>query len=210
MKQGKENEPTGELGRSAILIHLGLLVFGITAWITGDLADDYKKALYTGFTVHGWFGMVVAGFVALRLITGLFGPGNVRFSHWMPFTRSRLALVGQDLAGLARFRLPERPTHQGLAGVVQTFGLAVFLLMAVTGTILYFGLEPGRKAHGLLHGVKEVHEAGEVLIPLFLMMHAGAVVMHALRGRHLWRKILFISDKMESPASISGALPKER
>jgi hypothetical protein len=46
---------------------------GPAAWLTGDFADDYKKAVYTGFTIHGWVGMVAAGIAALRLATGLGG-----------------------------------------------------------------------------------------------------------------------------------------
>ena len=210
MTQGQMKERTNELGPGAILIHLGLLLFGITAWLTGDLADDYKKAVHSGFTVHSLIGIAAAGFAGLRLLTGLFGPRIVRFSQWMPFTPGRIRLALEDVAGLVRFRLPERPTHQGLAGVVQTFGLFVFLLMAVTGGVLFFGLEPGQKAHGVLHDVKEVHEIGVALVPAFLLMHVGAVVMHALRGKHLWKKILFINDKIESRSLNRESLAGER
>jgi hypothetical protein len=118
----------------------------------------------------------------------------MRFSQWVPLTGERWRLIGEDVATLLRFRLPERPSHQGIAGLVQTFGLSVFLFMALTGGFLFFALEPGQKARGLLHSVKEVHEIGQLLIPLFLSMHGGAVVLHALCGRHLWRKMLFLRE----------------
>jgi len=186
-----ENTP---LGAFAILIHLGLFFLGIAAWLTGGLADDYKRTEHSGFTLHSWIGMGLAGFILLRLLLGLFGPRNVRFTRWVPLTRERLLRVREDISGLLRFRLPERPTHQGLAGLVQTFGLSVFLLMSLTGGFMFFSLEPGQKATGLLHSVKELHEVGELLIPLFLSMHGGAVVLHALRGRHLWRQMLFLRE----------------
>lgn len=194
------------LGPFAILLHLGLLFFGISAALTGLLAGDYKKVEHLGFTIHTWLGLGLAAFVGLRLITGLIGPRSVRFASWMPFTADRLKLIVEDVTGLLRFRMPDRPTHQGLAGVVQTFGLAVFFLMAGTGAYLYFFLAPGQKAHGFVHDVKELHEAVTVLIPVFLSMHAGAVLMHALRGNHLWKKIFFISDKIEKQQAPSGAL----
>ncbi len=59
---------------------------------------------------------------------------------------------------------------------------------------MFFSLEPGQKATGLLHSVKELHEVGGLLIPLFLSMHGGAVLLHALRGRHLWRKMVFVRE----------------
>jgi cytochrome b len=192
-RRNTDKQDTG-LGPFALLVHLGLLVFGLAAAGTGLLADDYKKAVHGGFTIHSWIGMGLAAFMALRLATGLVGPGNVRFVNWMPFTRARMKLVVEDIAGLLKMRMPDRPTHQGLAGLVQTFGLAVFLFMAATGAYLYFFLEPGQRAFGFVYDVKELHEIGIVLIPLFLSFHAGAVVMHALRGNHLWKKMVFISD----------------
>jgi len=180
------------LGAFVILVHLGLLIAGMTAWLSGDMADDYKKLAHSGFTLHSWVGMGAAFFVFLRLVWGVFGPQNVRFTQWVPFTRKRLARVREDISGLLRFQMPERPTHEGLSGLVQTFGLLVFLFMALSGGFLFFSLEPGQKATGLAHAVKELHEAGELLVPLFLFTHVGAVTLHALAGRHLWRRMLFL------------------
>ena len=209
--ENERNEEDAPLGTFAILIHLGLFFFGIAAWLTGGLADDYKRIEHSGFTLHSWTGMGLACFIFLRLLLGLFGPHGVRFTRWVPLTRERLLRVWEDIAGLLRFRLPERPPHQGIAGLVQTFGLSVFFLMALTGGFMFFSLEPGRKATGLLHSVKELHEVGELLIPFFLSMHGGAVVLHALRGRHLWRKMLFLREtprtdtyRVQSPGSVQG------
>ena len=195
------------LGPFAILIHLGLLIFGLVAGITGLLAGDYKRLAHTGFTVHSWLGMGLAAFAVVRLIIGIMGPRSVRFLRWMPFTPARIKLIVEDIAGLLKMRMPDRPTHQGLAGLVQTFGLTVFFFMAATGAYLYFFLEPGQKARGFVHDVKELHEIGMVLIPMFLSLHVGAVVMHALRGNHIWKKIFFISDtignRLKQPEAFS-------
>jgi cytochrome b561 len=43
--------------------------------------------------------------------------------------------------------------------------------------------------------VKELHEFGEWLIPIFLAMHVSAVMLHALAGDHRWRTIFFLKDK---------------
>ncbi len=182
------------LGPLAILVHLGLVLLGIAALLTGGFADDYKRIEHAGFTLHSWIGMGAAVVIVLRVLLGLAGPRNLRFTGWVPLTRERMRLVLEDLSGLLKFRMPERPSHQGLAGLVQTFGLSVFFLMALTGASMFFLLEPGQRSTGLLHSVKEVHEVGELLIPLFLSMHGGAVLLHALRGRHLWRKMLFLRE----------------
>src|SRR5574340_937819 len=117
--------------------HLGILIFGISAWISGNMADDYKHIEHTGFDLHRWLGSGAVFFVFIRLMIGLFGSEAARFSRWLPITRRRIAVVLEDLRGLRRFRLPHRPFHQGLEGVVQTFGLAVFVWIAFSGGLLF-------------------------------------------------------------------------
>ncbi|MDP3181711.1 MAG: hypothetical protein Q8M54_02705 [Desulfobaccales bacterium] len=43
-----------------------------------------------------------------------------------------------------------------------------------------------------MHFIKEIHEVGVWLIPIFLGIHVGAVILHALAGNHLWRKTFFL------------------
>ncbi len=177
------------------IIHLGLMVFALAAWAASGWAEDYGHARHLGFAVHSWLGMGLATFVSLRLIYGLVGPANVRFSHWVPYTKARLRFVWEDILTLLKFRLPDRPSHQGLAGLVQTFGLLTFLWVGLTGSLMFFYLKPGQEAGGLLHFVMEMHEIGETAIPLFLGLHVGAVVLHALFGNHLWRRMLFLEER---------------
>jgi cytochrome b len=193
MESSKKYSGVHALGTTAILVHFGLVVIGITAVLSGLLADDYKKAVHWGFTVHSWIGMAGAAMVLLRLLLGVVGPCDLRFATWVPCTRERLAYVKEDLMSLGSGHLPPRPPHFGLAGLVQVYGLGAFLLVAASGTVLFFGIEPGQKAHGFVHGVKEVHEVGLFLIPSFLALHLGGVIMHAMRGRHAWRRMFFLN-----------------
>lgn len=192
MAQSTTTNREAPLGTSLLIIHLGILVPGILAWLTGDMADDYKKGEHTGLIIHQWLGMGASFFIFLRILLGIFGPTSARFSRWVPFTGKRLLLAVEDIKGLLHFRLPERPSHQGLAGVVQTFGISVFTWMVTTGIFLFLSIEPGTKARGMVHTIKEMHEAGAVLIPAFLALHAGAVFLHALRGNHLWKRVVFL------------------
>jgi len=66
--------------------------------------------------------------------------------------------------------------------------------MAFTGSFMFIYLQPGRKTGRALHFIKELHEIGEGVIPIFLALHVGAVLLHALAGRHLWRKMFFFKD----------------
>ncbi len=186
--------PSGrqDLDEVTRLIHFGLTVFGILALITGLWAGDYKRVHHLGFSLHKWLGLTLSFFMAWRIWNGFFGSKEERFSQWLPYNSERIKMVLDDVLTLLRLKLPERPSHQGLAGLVQTFGLAVFTWMAGTGTLMALFLSPGRKAGGFVHGLKEMHELGLWLIVAFLVIHIGAVTLHALIGDHLWRKMFFL------------------
>jgi cytochrome b len=188
-----QNSPAqSDLDDITRFVHLGLAVLGILAWATGLTAGDYKHAHHLGFSLHRWLGISASLFVFFRVWLGFYGAPEVRFRHWLPVTRDRLTLALQDLGALLKLKLPERPTHQGLAAIVQAFGLAIFTWMAATGTLMFFFMEPGRKAGGVLHEIKEMHEVGLWLILIFLGIHLGAVTLHALAGDHLWKRTFFL------------------
>jgi cytochrome b len=173
-------------------IHLGLTVFGILALLTGLWADDYKRVHHLGFSVHKWLGLTLSLFMAWRLWHGFYGPREARFSQWVPYTPERLRMAWEDGLTLLRLKLPERPPRQGLAGVIETFGLAVFAWMALTGSLMALCLTPGRKAGGFVHALKEMHELGPWLLIAFLAIHVGAVALHARSGQNFWRKMFFL------------------
>jgi cytochrome b len=177
------------------ILHLGLAVFGVLALITGDFADDYKKLDGLGFFFHSWTGIGVAIFICLRIMYGIMGPIQVRFTNWVPYSKERFKLVLEDIAGLLQFRLPERQPREGLAALVEIFGLLLFLFLAVTGLLLFLSIQPGREAQGIAHFIKELHEVGETLLPLFLIVHGGAVILHGLTGNPLWRKMFFLKER---------------
>ena len=177
------------IDRVTRIIHMGLLIFGVLAWLTGDWAEDFEKGGHLGFTIHSWLGIGLSVSVLLRIIYGIVGPANVRFSKWVPYNRERLVAVREDIIGLLHFRLPDRPTHAGLSGLVQSFGLLLFSWMAATGSAMFFLIEPGTKTGGLVEVLKEVHEVGDVLIPVYLTLHVGAVVLHSLAGDAIWRRM---------------------
>ncbi len=190
-----EASETKDLDDLTRLLHLGLTVLGILAYLTGLWAGDYKQARHLGFSTHKWLGLSLSFVVLCRLWYGFYGPREVQFKEWVPFTWDRIRLALEDLVNLLRLKLPDRPVHQGLAAVVQTFGLGLFTWMATTGTLMFFLMEPGRKAGGIVHSLKELHEVGEWLIPVFLGIHAGAVTLHALAGNHVWRRVFFLEEK---------------
>jgi cytochrome b len=190
-----KNSKSEELDSFTIFLHFGLMMFGVLAWLTGDWAGDYKKVSHLGFTVHKMLGVGTALFVAARLFHGFCGPEAARFVNWVPYTPERVKMVLEDIRSLFTLKLPERAPHQGLAALWESFGLAVFTWMTATGLLMFLFLIPGQKAHGAVRLVKELHEYGEWLVPIFLAVHVGAVILHALAGDHRWRTMLFLQSK---------------
>ena len=174
------------------VLHLALVMLGVAAWLSGDLAGEHERRTSLGFVIHSWLGMAAAVAVGLRIVWGVVGPRAARFSSWLPVTRDRLRLVLEDVQMLLRFRIPERSPREGLAGVVQMIGLLIFTWLAVTGSLLFFGLEPGTRPGGWLDLVGDLHGIGELLIPAFLAVHVGATIAHALAGDERWRIMFFI------------------
>jgi cytochrome b len=183
-----------ELDGITIFLHAGLMVLGVLAWLTGDWAGDYRLTPHWGFAIHKHLGIGLAFFLLLRIGYGFVGPTNAKFAAWVPYSKERLTAVWEDILTLAKLKLPDRPARQGLAGLAEFFGLAVFTWMAATGTYIYYCLKPGHWSGVTVHFVKELHEAGAALIPVFLVIHIGAVMLHALAGDHRWRKMFFLSE----------------
>ncbi|MHB8067963.1 MAG: cytochrome b/b6 domain-containing protein [Desulfobaccales bacterium] len=175
-----------------LLLHAGITIFGLTAWLSGGWAGDYKRLSHPGFSLHRGLGLCLALLILARLLYGVLGPEKVRWSRLIPLDlKAWLGSVVEDLQSLLRRELPDRPRFWGLKGVVQLFGLLVFAWMALSGSLLFTYLEPGHKAHGLLHVIKEMHEVGKVLIPIFLGLHLTGVLLDAIWGRKKWRRVIF-------------------
>ncbi|MBM4272842.1 MAG: cytochrome b/b6 domain-containing protein [Deltaproteobacteria bacterium] len=186
--------PKEEFDYFTRFLHAGLAVGGTLAWVTGELAGDYKKASHLGFTVHSWLGITVSLFLLLRIMYGFWGPSNVRFADWCPCTRERLLAAWEDVQTLLRLQLPQRASHDGLKGLIQGFGLLVFSWQALTGSLLFNYLQPGAKARGVIHFIKEIHEIGNWLIPIFLGLHLTGTLLDAIWGEQKWRRMFFLQE----------------
>lgn len=187
------SEEKDKLDFPTLVMHAGITVFGVFAWMIGDWAGDYKKLSHPGFSLHRGIGICLALFILARLLYGLLGPEQVRWSRLIPLDlRAWLVSVVEDLQSLLKLELPDRPRFWGIKGVVQLFGLLVFSWMALTGSLLYAYLEPGHRAYGLMHVIKEVHELGATLIPIFLVLHLTGVLLDAIWGQKKWRRVIFL------------------
>lgn len=168
------------------------MVFAFSAYLTGDMADDYKKIEYLGFTIHKWLGILVAFFILSRIVYGFIGPQKARIIGWIPHSKEKIKEAGQAIVSALTYKRPASSSHRAISGLVKTAGLVLFGWMSVTGTILFFFVEPGSRSRGFLHLIMEIHEVGESLIPAYLVIHIGIALIHAIYGQDFWRAMLFI------------------
>ncbi|MGH8397611.1 MAG: cytochrome b/b6 domain-containing protein [Gammaproteobacteria bacterium] len=185
------------LDRVTRFLHLGLAVFGVWAWLIGSGwigagAGDYDHPDHSWYIQHRWVGITFTGFLFARILWGVIGPTNARFANWVPWTRGRFKLVIEDVRSLLRLRIPDRPTHAGLSGLVEALGLLVFLWLAVSGLTNAITITPGVKLTGWPRVIKHWHEIGDVLVPAYLVLHVGGTIAHSLAGKHIWKKMLFL------------------
>jgi cytochrome b561 len=184
---------TDNLDFPTLALHLGITIFGTCAWLTGEWAGDYKKLSHPGFSLHKGLGICLALLILARLLYGVWGPEKCRWGHLIPLDlKAWIGSAVEDLQSLLKLEMPDRPRFWGLKGVVQLFGLLVFAWMALSGSLLFTYLEPGRRAHGFLRVIKEMHEIGHTLIPIFLALHLTGVLLDALWGQGKWRRVLFL------------------
>jgi len=169
----------------AKVIHLGLVFFGVAAFLTGELAEDGGASL--GYLLHSYLGLSLASMVLIRILIGFTSSQILSFKDWSPFSKQQWKFALEDLRTLLSLKVPERDRHQGLAGLTQAFGLLVFLWMSLTGTTLFM-LGSGVDSV-LFEFVEEIHEVGESLIPLYLALHVGAVLLHTLCGKPIWKRM---------------------
>jgi len=175
----------------AKILHLGMAGFGIAAFLTAEFAEDRVGS--GGYLLHAYLGLCLAVFVLLRLLRGFIGPGPLRFAAWSPFSRRQWNIALQDIRDLLRLRTPKRGMHEGLAGLTQAIGIALFGWMGATGTGLF--LLRGGPESDVFEIIEEVHEIGEALIPLYLALHIGSVLIHSLVGNPIWQRMWTLRDR---------------
>lgn len=167
-----------------------------------------------GSTWHVWAGWLGLGALALRLLWGLVGTAEARFSAFPPSPTGVLSHLADLIGGRAR----EYPSHNP-AGAAMAYALwATLGLLTLSGLYMTGGKTPmqldeirssvaegdwsvlvedndvGEKAdaEGLGEAVEEMHEVLGNLVIFLALLHVGGVILEsrALR-RNLVKPMLF-------------------
>jgi cytochrome b len=154
-----------------------------------------------GHVALGWIGMAL---LILRLIWGILGPSEARFSAFPPNPAAAL----RHLAALAAGTPREHPSHNP-AGALMAYGFwATLVAVILTGLVMTGGATPMQVARdkaavasgdwsalivkdsasdaddtSLRHTAEEIHEMAANLLLLLAVLHVAGVIVESRRLR---------------------------
>ncbi len=158
------------------------------------------NALFTeeGSAVHVWVGYALAAILALRLLWGLIGPAEARFSAFPPNPARALRHIGE----IRRGEKHEHASHNPLGSLMvyaiwSCLGVIVASGIAMAGfppqgesreedhPAAYGAAEYGEEAEDGGHeeeGWEEVHEVAVNLLYLLIVLHIAGVAFETRRS----------------------------
>ncbi|WP_330646858.1 cytochrome b/b6 domain-containing protein (plasmid) [Thioclava litoralis] len=172
-----------------------------------------------GKTLHVWIGWIVLAVLAVRLVWGLMGPPEARFTSFPPDPKAATGHLWQVLRG----QTPRAHPSHNPAGAIMVYTLwGLLTLVIVTGLIMTGGQTPMQVAAqnatvaagdwsalakassgaetawmaGLKHWSGQVHGLAANLILILSLVHvAGVIVEGRVMRRNLIKPMLFGSRK---------------
>jgi cytochrome b len=172
------------------VFHWSLVLSVVIAFIS---EDDWMN-------VHIWAGYAVSLLIGIRLLWGLVGTRNARFTS---FVRSR-RVVMQHLKGMLAFKTPHYLGHNPVAAVMVLLLLSSITLVAFSGVIMIASEGQGPLAHTMFSSwngkwLEETHEFLANFTLLLIVTHVSGVIFSSLlEGENLARAMLTGRKKLRS------------
>lgn len=181
----------------------------LTHWGTAGIVLANALATEGGSLTHVWLGWALMALLLLRLVWGVLGPREARFSAFPPNPLAAL----RHLRGLLSGQVREHPSHNP-AGALMVYAFWALLgVMTVTGLVLTGGQTPMQVAAdkaavesgdwsalikegkggdenddtSLRHTAEEIHDMASTLLLLLAALHLAGV---ALESRALRRNLV--------------------
>ena len=144
----------------------------------------------TFFAVHRWSGLCVLTLLVLHWLWDLAGHVPYGWGHLYPwFSGPRLRKVLSAVKALRpwiRGQLPAGGEETApLAGAVHGLGLLVATAMALTGSLIFFGMSADGSLSPFLDLVKAIHGFIANFIWAYFVGHVGMAMLHQWRGEPL-------------------------
>lgn len=184
-------------------------VVRLTHWLMAAAIIGNAFIVVEGSRPHIWVGYGLAAVLALRLLWGVIGPAQARFSAFPPSPRRALAHIGDITAG----RRYGHASHNPL-GALMVYAIWATLALVIGSGIVMAGLPPlpGTTAPQVVSGAaaetagddderdekggeagsesdgiaEELHEAAVNLLYALILLHIAGVIFETRRsGRQI-------------------------
>ncbi|MDQ6956369.1 MAG: cytochrome b/b6 domain-containing protein [Mariprofundaceae bacterium] len=147
-----------------------------------------------GFEVHEYLGLFIACLLIIRILLAMTSLSGANWRHLFPWLlvdgRKQLRdEVTLQLAGWKSMKLA--PPEDGEAVARSVHGLIILgsVIMAVTGTLLYFNWSVTAPQTELVELIAKVHELVVGGLEALLAMHIFAVILHQRQGHDIISRI---------------------
>ncbi len=171
------------------------------SWITPAVAHESHGIKQMGpveetlgFEVHEYLGLTIAALLVIRIIlamTSLPGANWRQLFPWL-FAAGRKQLgdeIKLQMAGWKSMKLAPPEDGEAVARSVHGFIMLASVIMAITGTLLYFGWSITAPQTMLVELIAEVHELTVGMLEALLGAHILAVILHQYQGHHIIDRI---------------------
>lgn len=165
---------SGQIWDPALRAFHWLLVICVTAgWLLGQFGPDQM-------TLHFWFGYGVAGLLVFRLVWGLVGPRNARFSSFLTGPGKVLSYAKT----LPQRRAAQAQGHNPLGGWSVVAMLLTLCAQVVTGLTLdpedYINTGPlaGYVSSDWSREALALHHLFGTILLLLIVLHVGAILFY--------------------------------
>jgi cytochrome b561 len=142
------------------------------------------------FALHEYAGLVSFAIVVVFWLWLLVRRQGTDLGLLFPwFSRQRLADLREDIMlhvrSASRLTLPEPDRAVALASAVQGVGLAMGLIVVISGTVGFFYWIEGTHPTGLVHLAFEIHGTLGNAMWGYLIVHVGAALLHEFFGHRI-------------------------
>lgn len=153
----------------------------VSAFFTAYMTEDEL------LTVHTYAGYTVLGLVVFRLLWGIIGTRNARFTSFVTSPR----IAWQYLKDTLQFRAKRYIGHNPAGGAMIVLLLISLLITTLTGLAAYGASESAGPLAGWLGNIgefgedviKEVHEFFANLTVVLVVIHVAGVIFESLIHR---------------------------
>ena len=179
------------------LVRLTHWTIALAVVLNGFIIDEDALA-------HIWIGYAALSLLALRLLWGLIGTENAKFTSFL----ISFSGAARHVSGLMRGQHPKYKSHNPL-GALMVYALwGTLLVVSATGVMLENELFPENDAEysgqfeeeeeeeedhdeGGEDLIEEIHEGAANLLLLLAALHVGGVILESrLSGRNLVRAMI--------------------